>query len=363
MSDQSLTSTRKTSKASSNVIGLQASRVGVSPSDSPVYRTIFPHGREALRANLSPRQAQALGLMMSVTSGPRSTTTLRSDVLAGSLVSRLKKRLGTDGSTLFGLTWKVKITPSQQWVCLLRAQARRTSASACSSWPTATANDSSSTRNASAKHSEGSDHHHSGTTLVDAADLAISPWPTPNALLIDAKPNPPITSHRKSTDPQIGLADVAVHLVISPWPTTAARDWKGSTHEKWGDNARPLNEVARLAGWGTPTADEAGGTPERFLKRKEDLPCGKSLTALNLQVQAWISPQASDANGAGINQHTASLCQQARAQVSGDEPNLSPAGTGSSGQLNPAFSGWLMGYQPIWVAAGMLALSKYKKGS
>ena len=37
-------------------------------------------------------------------------------------------------------------------------------------------------------------------------------WPTPNHTVVDAKPNPPITSHRKPTDPQISTADIAVHL-------------------------------------------------------------------------------------------------------------------------------------------------------
>lgn len=39
------------------------------------------------------------------------------------------------------------------------------------------------------------------------------------------------------------------------WPTPTTRDWKGATLERWGDNARPLNEVAVLAGWPTTTTD------------------------------------------------------------------------------------------------------------
>lgn len=55
-------------------------------------------------------------------------------------------------------------------------------------------------------------------------------------------------------------------------------------------------------GWGTPTKDEAGGTPEQFLARKAALEgaCGVSLTALNLQAQlaSWNSPCATDGNKA-----------------------------------------------------------------
>src|SRR6185436_17341374 len=45
-----------------------------------------------------------------------------------------------------------------------------------------------------------------------------------------------------------------------------------------------LTGAAVLASWPTPTKDEAGGTPEQFLARKEKLngACGVSLTALNL---------------------------------------------------------------------------------
>lgn len=41
-------------------------------------------------------------------------------------------------------------------------------------------------------------------------------WPTPSSTIVDAKPRPPITSGRKPTDPQIGLADIAVHLCNGP---------------------------------------------------------------------------------------------------------------------------------------------------
>lgn len=36
-------------------------------------------------------------------------------------------------------------------------------------------------------------------------------WPTPSAGVIEAKSKPPIVGNRKATDPQIGLADIAVH--------------------------------------------------------------------------------------------------------------------------------------------------------
>lgn len=64
----------------------------------------------------------------------------------------------------------------------------------------------------------------------------------------------------------------------------------------------PRTSDSDCGGWGTPTKDEAGGTPEQFLARKAALEgaCGVSLTALNLQAQlaSWNSPCATDGNKA-----------------------------------------------------------------
>lgn len=161
-----------------------------------------------------------------------------------------------------------------------------------------------------------------------------------------------------------------------------------------------------LASWATPAAHEAGGTPERFLERKAALrgKCGVSLTSLNLQAQlsSWISPQAADAKGSGINQHTASLCQQTRRlapwptarasdaekavrtldgslreiarkgspqdlcqaamlAASGETPTGSTAGTESTGQLNPAHSRWLMGLPSVWDDCAVTAMQSLPK--
>ena len=43
--------------------------------------------------------------------------------------------------------------------------------------------------------------------------VALAGWPTPTHTVVDAKPRPPITTGRKPTDPQISVADVAVHLL------------------------------------------------------------------------------------------------------------------------------------------------------
>ena len=132
----------QTSTDSSSVISSPASEFGVTLSATPGGQTIGQPGREAAHANLSARQAQALGLLTSGTSGQLGITSSASASLASSLASRLKLQLSMLGSTLFKLTWKEVATPSGRSVSLLRASVLRTSGKESTSWPTPTANDS-----------------------------------------------------------------------------------------------------------------------------------------------------------------------------------------------------------------------------
>lgn len=122
------------------------------------------------------------------------------------------------------------------------------------------------------------------------------------------------------------------------WPTPQDHDGshgpRSDASQKKKSSACLQHRVKLVAGWATPTKDEAGGTVEGFLARKEALngACGVSLTALNLQVQT----------------------------ISGQPVTGSPASTEHRGQLNPAHSRWLQGYPVEWCQAAIRAYRMLK---
>jgi hypothetical protein len=73
------------------------------------------------------------------TSGRKRSASSRSVALQRSLGSRLRTRLSSAGSTWLRVTWRVRVTPSRRQYFRLRASARRTRETGCTSWPTPTA--------------------------------------------------------------------------------------------------------------------------------------------------------------------------------------------------------------------------------
>src|SRR5580693_3304548 len=128
-----------TSSSSPSAISSPASADGPSHYASRISPLIAQFGREAVLASLSPRQASLSGLLTSGTSGPSGSISSSSASLQLSLANRLHRSPALRGSTLFKLTWKVRITPSGRPISALRASALRTSGSDCGSWPSPSA--------------------------------------------------------------------------------------------------------------------------------------------------------------------------------------------------------------------------------
>lgn len=120
---------------------LRASACGATRFVGPAGQTIAKSGPHPALASLSAKRAKVLGLLTSGTCGHIFTTSSASAALESSLVSRLRAKTQTHGSTLYRLTWKHWVMPSGRSRFRLRASARRTSATGCTGWVTPTTRD------------------------------------------------------------------------------------------------------------------------------------------------------------------------------------------------------------------------------
>ncbi len=257
---------------------------GRTLSVSPDGRTIYLSGPVAAPVRDGAMPAAKKASTTSATSGQSGSGSSASAALARSLANRLQASLHSLGSTLFRLTWKERATPSGRSIFRLAASGRRTSEtdSGSSHWPTTTTQDGASS---GARGYEVTETHHAGTTLTDAARMVVP--------------------------------------IVAPWPTPCSQDGPNGGPAQGTDR---LPGAAALASWATPAAQEAGGTVEQFLARKEKAAesgssLGVSLTSLSLQ--ATLSTRGPIANGSGAPME-------------------------SGGQLNPAHSRFLMGLPREW---------------
>ncbi len=134
---------REISPAIGSVISSPASGAGRLPFDSPDGRMIEPSGPAVAPVSPSRAPAPKLGATIRATFGRRGFASSASAALQSSLVSKLRQQLDMDGSILFAMTWKEKVTPAGRSVSLLRASGRRTLDNGYGSWPTVQAHDAS----------------------------------------------------------------------------------------------------------------------------------------------------------------------------------------------------------------------------
>lgn len=119
-----------------NAISSPVSGDGVMLSDSQDGLIALQFGRALAPANLSARQVKAADLLTSGIYGPPSFISSRSTNLQQSLGNKLQAKMGSNGSPLFKMTWKLRDIPRRQPIYALRASGLRTSGKDSSGWPT-----------------------------------------------------------------------------------------------------------------------------------------------------------------------------------------------------------------------------------
>lgn len=128
-----------------SVTSLQESAAGLSLCDSQRSETMRQSGRDRRRASLIAALERNSASPTRDTLPQNYLTSSQSESLQCSLESKLRRRLGKTGSTLYTLKWKQRVTPAGRQYCQLAASVRLTKESEHSSerlgvWYTPTTN-------------------------------------------------------------------------------------------------------------------------------------------------------------------------------------------------------------------------------
>ena len=302
-----LTETRVTQRTGSSSTTASRSAQPESNSDATTPATSAP--------DLSIWSGPAAPLCCS---GSKSPARMLSDALQSRANKAVETRLRGLGGTIYRFAWKRQVTPHGRRLFLLRASGLRISAKGCSSPP----------------------------SIFDL--------------------------------PQAQACRDQIAGFLAGWATASARDWKdaggmaatginpdGSVRSRMDQ----LGRQAHLATWPTSRAADgeknvrtAAGAASEIARKggPQDLAMGATLTG-------WPTAQASDGSGGGQAKRAMNPARSndlmdfaqlvkhgpARLTASGHLLTGSTAQMEAGGQLNPAFSAWLMGYPEAWCRAAL----------
>lgn len=357
MIEASKTSSSETCEDSSSATSSPGSESGPTPCASPAGRTLDLFGQEVAPVPLSQQQeklkpahnavertlsrtldelassyaafASTNGLPTGGTYGRNCGASSGTADLTRSLGNRLRLLMAGCGSPLFELRWKFWHLTLGPRISALRASVRLTFDNDFGSLPTPL---------------DIIGETESGTSNPSRELAQPGSWPTPNG---DDANNATWASGEFSS-----LTRTAT------WATPSSRDYKDSpgmaqeSFDKSGKFRNRIDQLARqahLSAWPTPNA-MAGGQTSRGGDRKDELLMG-GLLSPRTRLQDRVKGRRD------LIKMTGNLDTPVRGEIS----NGSTAETESIGQLNPAFSLWLMGLPDAWVSCGERAMRSLRK--
>jgi len=272
--------------------------------------------------------------ILSVWSGPAAplcclANKSQARLCSESLQSALEANLNGPGSMIYQSVWKPHTTPLGRQIYRLRAWARRTSDSEPSLVPsgwgtprTFVVGGEPKMADWEARNQRSIAKHGQGMGKPLELQAALSGWPTPTL----GSPNS-LRGHgqepsiRKAGGHSVNLQDM---VRLSGWNTPRATDGSNGGPNQAGGALTP---DAALSGWPTPTTRD----------HKDGKECPNVPLNALLGRMAWLTANP----------------QAARITADGTMLTGCSAGMESGGQLNPAFSGWLMGFPEAWCHAAI----------
>jgi hypothetical protein len=375
-----------------SAISSPASESGPTRSGLLAGQTTEKSGPEAVPANPSARPAKVKRSTTKGIFGQTSFDSSKHDDLSYALANKLRPLTASLGSTLFNLTWTVRITPAGRSISALRASEPLTEGSVFIGWPTPR---STERGHGTGNPDRANDHK---SRLEDLVFLC--GWPTSRAE--DAESS----GMRHSR----GVADTLTSVAALPgWGTPAARDWKNgdASQDTLDKNARPLSEQVKLSGWTTPQAHDQTGRSQNQ-KEIHGTMHGCACLVSEARLSGWATPKKADGEQASETMMRGNLTMLGQARLGawptpmagtpaqkgyneagntdsgrkteemvrwnadpltafGDKPIgflLGPNGweiVPASGQLNASHSRWLMGLPPAWDDCGVTAMESLSK--
>ena len=219
---------------------------------------------------------------------------------------------------------------------------------------------------------------------VDSSTTIPTGWPTPKAQedgrTLDQYEAARIRGYenrkgKTSGGPASAQGGLAIAVQLSGWPTPMAGTPATEENSQAGNSDYSRKVESLAAGWATPAARDfrSEEATEEFNRKRDEQARGKPLS-YQVTLTGCSTPLATDGDKADCLLETVlervkkgqqlSVAMESRL-TSGETASSSPAATESTGEsrgcLNPAFSGWLMGYPKEWFLAGKRAAKAIKK--